>query len=61
MTDDWDEHRFRREALFLLAFGGIASLLLGPTLGSQWVGTGAILWVGYWTVMYDERLGSLRD
>jgi hypothetical protein len=61
MTDDWDEHRFRREALFLLAFGGIASLLLGPALGSQWVGTGAILGVGYWTVMYDERLGSLRE
>jgi len=61
MTDDWDERRFSREAVFLLAFGGPASLLLGPSLGSQWLGTGAIIGVGYWTVSYDPRFSGVRE
>ena len=61
MSDDWDERRFGREALFLFAFGGLASLLLGPSLASQWLGTGAILGVGYWTVMYDDHFEGVRQ
>ena len=53
--------KFRLEVAALTLFGGLVVLVIGPTFVGDWLGVGALAGAVYWTLIYDERLDSIRD